>query len=62
MRVGNHQTIETLVIEDALRLAKFLRNEQDTWTVNMLTKFNDSSMIAYDLEPDGLEFTGESTI
>lgn len=31
IRVGNRQTIETLINEETLLLAKFLRNEQRTW-------------------------------
>jgi CRISPR-associated endonuclease Cas1 len=31
MKVGKKQTIETLINEEALLLAKFLRNEQKTW-------------------------------
>lgn len=32
IRVGKKQTIETLINEEALLLAKFLRDEQKTWT------------------------------
>ena len=32
IRMGNRQTIETLINEEALLLAKFLRNERKTWT------------------------------
>lgn len=32
MRVGERQTIETLINEEALLLAKFLRDERKTWT------------------------------
>jgi len=32
MRIGKRQTIETLTSEEALLLAKFLRNERKTWT------------------------------
>jgi len=32
IRVGTRQTIETLINEEALLLAKFLRNERDVWT------------------------------
>jgi len=31
MRVGKKQTIDTLINEEALLFAKFLRNEQKTW-------------------------------
>ena len=31
MRIGKRQTIETLISEEALLLAKFLRNERITW-------------------------------
>ncbi len=31
MKVGKKQTIETLINEDALLLAKFLRNENIKW-------------------------------
>ena len=31
MRVGKKQTIETLINEEALVLAKFLRNERNIW-------------------------------
>jgi len=31
MRVGNRQTIETLITEEALLLAKHLRNENGEW-------------------------------
>jgi len=29
---GNRQTIETLINEEALLFAKFLRHERETWT------------------------------
>jgi CRISPR-associated protein Cas1 len=32
VRIGNRQTIETLISEEALLLAKFLRDEPKTWT------------------------------
>lgn len=32
IRVGKRQTIETLINEEALLFAKFLRNEQEKWT------------------------------
>ena len=32
IRVGGRQTVETLMSEEALLLAKFLRNEWRTWT------------------------------
>jgi len=32
IRVGKRQTIETLINEEALLLAKFLRDERETWT------------------------------
>ena len=32
MRVGKQQTIETLVNEETLHLAKFLRKERTLWT------------------------------
>ena len=31
MRIGKRQTIETLISEEALLLAKFLRNERKEW-------------------------------
>jgi len=31
IKVGNKQTIETLINEEALLFAKFLRNERETW-------------------------------
>jgi hypothetical protein len=31
IKVGNKQTIETLINEEALLFAKFLRNERKTW-------------------------------
>jgi hypothetical protein len=31
MRVGKRQTFETLISEEALLLAKYLRNERETW-------------------------------
>jgi len=31
MRVGKRQTIETLISEEALLFAKYLRNEKETW-------------------------------
>ena len=31
IRVGKRQTIETLISEEALFLAKFLRDERETW-------------------------------
>ena len=31
VRIGNRQTIETLISEEALLLAKFLRDERETW-------------------------------
>jgi len=35
VRIGNRQSIETLISEEALLLAKFLRNERKTWTPRM---------------------------
>ena len=32
IRIGKRQTIETLISEEALLLAKFLRDERKTWT------------------------------
>ena len=32
IRIGKKQTIETLINEEALLLAKFLRDERETWT------------------------------
>ena len=32
IRVGKRQTIDTLISEEALLLAKFLRGEMETWT------------------------------
>ena len=31
VRIGNRQTIETLISEEALLLARFLRDERKTW-------------------------------
>jgi hypothetical protein len=31
MKVGNRQTIETLISEEALLFAKYLRNEEKKW-------------------------------
>jgi hypothetical protein len=31
IRIGGRQTIETLISEEALLLAKFLRDERKTW-------------------------------
>jgi len=31
IRIGRRQTIETLITEEALLLAKFLRNERKIW-------------------------------
>ena len=31
MRIGKRQTIETLINEEALLLAKYLRNERKMW-------------------------------
>ena len=31
MRVGNRQTLETLISEEAILLAKYLRNERKDW-------------------------------
>ncbi|HJX23451.1 MAG TPA: hypothetical protein VJ574_03465 [Candidatus Bathyarchaeia archaeon] len=31
IRVGHGQTVETLISEEALLFAKFLRNESKTW-------------------------------
>jgi len=35
IRVGKRQTIENLINEEALSLAKFLRNEEETWIPRM---------------------------
>ena len=35
MKVGNRQTIETLINEEALKLAKCLRNEMRDWIPRM---------------------------
>jgi len=32
IRIGGRQTIETLISEEALLFAKFLRDERKTWT------------------------------
>jgi len=32
IRIGKKQTIETLINEEALLLAKYLRDERKTWT------------------------------
>ena len=32
IRVGKRQTIETLISEEALLLARYLRNERNKWT------------------------------
>jgi hypothetical protein len=32
IRIGKRQTIETLINEEALLLAKFVRDERKTWT------------------------------
>jgi hypothetical protein len=31
IRVGKRQTVDTLINEEALLLARFLRNERQTW-------------------------------
>jgi hypothetical protein len=31
IKVGNRQTLETLINEEALLFAKFLRNEREKW-------------------------------
>jgi hypothetical protein len=37
IRVGKRQTLETLINEEALLLAKFLRNERDKWIPRIVT-------------------------
>jgi len=37
MRTGGRQTIETLISEEALLLAKFLRNERKEWNPRIPT-------------------------
>ena len=37
MRIGKKQTIETLIKEEALLLAKFLRNEKKEWNPRLPT-------------------------
>ncbi|MGD8505470.1 MAG: hypothetical protein PVF15_02260 [Candidatus Bathyarchaeota archaeon] len=37
VRIGNRQTIETLISEEALLFAKFLRFERKTWTPRIAT-------------------------
>lgn len=32
IRIGKRQTIETLINEEAIPFANFLRNEKETWT------------------------------
>jgi len=32
IRIGKRQTIETLINEEALLFAKYLRNERETWS------------------------------
>jgi len=39
IRVGKQQTIETLISEEALLFAKYLRNEQLKWTPRMCDIF-----------------------
>ena len=36
IKVGNKQTIETLINEEALLFAKFLRDERETWIPRIL--------------------------
>ncbi len=36
IRMGEKQTIETFINEEALLLAKFLRNEQKTWVTRTI--------------------------
>ena len=38
IRVGKKQTIETLINEEALQLAKFIIDERHTWTIRMEAK------------------------
>ena len=37
MRHGNRQTLDTLINEEAYLLAKFLRNEKETWIPRIVT-------------------------
>lgn len=39
IRVGKRQTIETLINEEALLLAKFLRNERRKWNPRIVGSF-----------------------
>jgi len=36
IKVGKRQTIETLINEEALLLAKYLRDERETWNPRIL--------------------------
>jgi hypothetical protein len=36
IKVGKRQTLETLISEEALLLAKYLRNERKEWTPRIL--------------------------
>jgi hypothetical protein len=36
MRRGNHQEIETLISEEALLFAKYLRNEREAWILRIV--------------------------
>ena len=49
MRIGKRQTIETLINEEALLLAKFLRGEWKTWTPRIVVQLTVCDfMHAYD--------------
>lgn len=40
IRVGERQTIETLISEEGLLLAKFLRNEREGWIPRIVNLLN----------------------
>ena len=45
IRVGKRQTIETFISEEALLLAKFLRDERETWTPRIAVLSTDEDSI-----------------
>jgi hypothetical protein len=40
IKVGKRQTVDTLICEEALLFAKFLRREKDTWIPRLVAPCN----------------------
>ena len=46
MRIGKKQTIETLINEEALLFAKYLRHERETWKPSIAISWGSQRRLA----------------